>query len=420
MRTRRPSRWANSGGAAARKAWRASWRRKASTSRISSSTAGSARRRKIRALMRGARTACCCPTRSPRTTFTCTASTAARGRGSSNFVPGSSGFEMSTNMRHLLAAILLFPCLALAQAYPSKPVRVIVPFPPGGTTDLVARIVQPKFQEFIGNTVVIENRSGAGGSVGALEAAQAAPDGYTLLMVFDTHAVNHHIFRMAPDPFKAFEHIMLMVTSPSLLVGVSNFAPNTLAELVARAKAQPERVTYATPGSGSSNHLGALLVQQYAGIKMTQVAYQGGGPMIQALLGSHVDIAFISTPLILPHVQAGEGKGIAIGGQQRVFPNSRGPPPPPDFSRFQAISSVWGARPAGIRKEISMRVWKEMARTLEVPEVRQRLAGRGVDVRPRSPPEVLRVLQGAGGKPRQMIPGNKDEGGKERFCFTGR
>src|SRR5438445_659581 len=149
--------------------------------------------------------------------------------------------------------------LARAQPYPSKPVRVIVPFPPGGTTDLIARIVQPKFQEFIGNTVVIENRSGAGGSVGALEAAQAAPDGYTLLMVFDTHAVNHHIFKMAPDPFKAFEHIMLLVTSPSLLVGVSNFAPNTRAELVARAKAQPERVTYATPGSGSSNHPGALL-----------------------------------------------------------------------------------------------------------------------------------------------------------------
>src|SRR5438034_5856604 len=267
MRTRRPSRWASSRCAASRKAWRASWRRKASTSPISSSTAGSARRRRIRARMRGARTACCCPTRSPGTTFTCTASTAARGRGSSNFVPGWSDSEMRTNMRCLLAAILLFPCLALAQPYPSKPVRVIVPFPPGGTTDLIARIVQPKFQEFIGNTVVIENRSGAGGSVGALEAAQAAPDGYTLLMVFDTHAVNHHIFKMAPDPFKAFEHIMLMVTSPSLLVGVSNFAPNTLAELVARAKAQPERVTYATPGSGSSNHLGALLLQQYAGIR---------------------------------------------------------------------------------------------------------------------------------------------------------
>src|SRR6266498_113905 len=103
-------------------------------------------------------------------------------------------------MKRLLAVLLAVPCLALAQAYPSKPVRMIVPFPPGGTTDLVARIVQPKFQELLGQTVLIENRSGAGGSVGAAEAAKAAADGYTLLMVFDTHAVNHHIFKMAPDP----------------------------------------------------------------------------------------------------------------------------------------------------------------------------------------------------------------------------
>src|SRR5712692_7100695 len=173
-------------------------------------------------------------------------------------------------MKRLLAALLAVPCLALAQAYPSKPVRMIVPFPPGGTTDLVARIVQPKFQEFLGQAVLIENRSGAGGSVGAAEAAKAAPDGYTLLMVFDTHAVNHHIFKMAPDPFKSLEHISLMLRSPSALVAVTSFAQNNLREIVAYAKANPEMVTYSTPGSGSSNHLAALLLEQYAGIRMTQ------------------------------------------------------------------------------------------------------------------------------------------------------
>ncbi|MGH8631411.1 MAG: Bug family tripartite tricarboxylate transporter substrate binding protein, partial [Burkholderiales bacterium] len=177
-------------------------------------------------------------------------------------------------MRKLLAALLLWPCLALAQAYPAKPVRVIVPFPPGGTTDLIARIMQPKFSEHLGQQLLIENRSGAGGSVGAAEAAKAAPDGYTLLMVFDTHAVNHHIFKMAPDPFKSLEHISLMVRSPSALVAVTSFAPNNLREVVAQAKANPERVTYATPGAGSSNHLAALLLEQQAGIKMTQVAYR--------------------------------------------------------------------------------------------------------------------------------------------------
>src|SRR5688572_21344487 len=175
-------------------------------------------------------------------------------------------------MRKLLAALVAaIPCFVLAQSYPSKPVRIIIPFPPGGTTDLVARIVQPKFQEVLGQTVLIENRAGAGGSVGAAEAAKAAADGYTLLMVFDTHAVNHHIFKMAPDPFKQLEHISLMVRSPSALVAVTSFAPNNLREVVAYAKANPEKMTYSTPGSGSSNHLAALLFEQYAGIRMTQV-----------------------------------------------------------------------------------------------------------------------------------------------------
>src|SRR5688572_8159292 len=215
---------------------------------------------------------------------------------------------MERMMRRLLVALIAVPCLALAQAYPAKPVRLIVPFPPGGTTDLIARVVQPKFQEFLGQSVVIENKGGAGGSVGAAEAAQAAPDGYTLLLVFDTHAVNHHIYKMAPDPFARLEHIMLMVTSPSTLVAVSRFEPNNLRDLVARAKAESGKLTYATAGAASSNHLGALLLEEQAGIRMTHVHYKGGGPMIQALLGQQIDIAFISTPLILPHIQAGRVK----------------------------------------------------------------------------------------------------------------
>jgi len=221
-------------------------------------------------------------------------------------------------MKKLLAALAAVPCLAFAQTYPAKPVRVIVPFPPGGTTDLIARIIQPRFQETLGQSVLIENRAGAGGSVGAAEAAKAAPDGYTLLMVFDTHAVNHHIFKMAPDPFKELEHISLMVTSPSALVAVTSFAPGNLREIVAHAKANPEAVTYSTPGSGSSNHLAALLFEQYAGIRMTQVAYKGGGPMIQALLGQQVNITFLSMPLILPHIRSGKVKAIATGGKARA------------------------------------------------------------------------------------------------------
>jgi len=138
-------------------------------------------------------------------------------------------------MKRLLCALLLAPLLALAQSYPAKPVRLIVPFPPGGTTDLIARVIQAKFQEFLGQQVLIENRGGAAGSIGAAEAAKAAPDGYTLLMVFDTHATNHHLYKTAPDPFKTLDHISLMVTSPSALVAVTSYAPSNLPEIVADA-----------------------------------------------------------------------------------------------------------------------------------------------------------------------------------------
>jgi|CXWL01.1.fsa_nt_gi tripartite-type tricarboxylate transporter receptor subunit TctC len=172
----------------------------------------------------------------------------------------------------LFSAILLLPALASAQSYPVKPIRIIVPFPAGGTTDLVARMVQPKFQEFLGVQVIIENKGGAGGSIGANEAARSAPDGYTFLMVFDTHATNHHIFKAALDPFKHLEHLMLMVTSPSTLVAVPNFQPGSLKDLIDAAKKEANKVTYASVGSASSNHLGALQLEQAAGIKMTHIS----------------------------------------------------------------------------------------------------------------------------------------------------
>jgi tripartite-type tricarboxylate transporter receptor subunit TctC len=311
-------------------------------------------------------------------------------------------------MRKLLAALLTaVPCFVSAQSYPAKPVRIIVPFPPGGTTDLIARIVQPRFQEFMGQTVVIENRSGAGGSVGAAEVARAAPDGYALLMVFDTHAVNHHIFKMAPDPFRQLEHISLMVKSPSALVGVTSFAPNNLREVVAYAKANPEKVTYSTPGSGSSNHLAALLLEQQAGIKMTHVAYKGGGPMIQALLSQQVHISFFSLPLMVPHIKAGKMKGIAVGSRSRV-------PQLPDvqtlsetFPGFEQYSWFGILGPAGLPGEIVAKVHREMTRTLQAPDVNQKLTEQGFEIVASSPEEFVKFVQGESDKLGRLIRDNK-------------
>jgi len=306
-------------------------------------------------------------------------------------------------MKRFLAALALAPCLALAQAYPTKPVRIIVPFPPGGTTDLIARMVQAKFQEFLGTQVLIENRGGAGGSIGAGEAARSAPDGYTLLMVFDTHAVNHHLYKEAPDPFKTLDHLMLMVTSPSTLVAVSNFAPGNLRELVERARADAGKVTYATAGAGSSNHLGALLLEQYAGIRMTHIPYKGGGPMVQALLGNQVDICLMSTPLILPHIQAGKVKAIAVGGRQRLAQLPNVPTLAETYPGFEQVSWFGLLTPVGVPKEISARIHRDMARTLQVPEVRQRLTERGFEVLASSPEEFLRFVRAESDKLGKLI-----------------
>ena len=309
-------------------------------------------------------------------------------------------------MRKLLAALLAAPIIASAQSYPAKAVRMIVPFPPGGTTDLIARVIQPKFQEYLGQSVIIENKGGAGGSVGAVDAANAAPDGYTLLLVFDTHAVNHHIYKMAPDPFTRLEHHMLMVTSPSTLVATTNFAPSDLRSMVARARAEAGKVTYATAGAASSNHLGALLLEQQAGVKMTHVHYKGGGPMIQALLGNQIDIAFISTPLILPHIKAGKVKALAVGGKSRLGVLPEVPTLSETYPGFEQISWFGLLTPVGVPKEVSARIRNDMRRALETPEIRQRLEERGFEVVASSPEEFLRFVRAESDKLGQLIRQN--------------
>ena len=306
-------------------------------------------------------------------------------------------------MKRLLCALLLLPLFAFAQSYPAKPVRIIVPFPPGGTTDLIARIIQPKLQEHLGQQVLIENRSGAGGSIGAAEAARSPADGYTLLMVFDTHAINHHLYKSAPDPFKTLEHISLMVTSPSALVAVTSYAPNNIPEIVAHAKANPETVTYSTPGSGSSNHLAALLFERYAGIKMTQIAYKGGGPMIQALLGQQVNITFLSAPLILPHIKSGKVKGIAVGGRKRMAQLPEIPTLGETYPGFEQISWFGILGPGGLPRDVVARVHSSMVRTLQAPDVNAKLIEQGFEIVASTPEDFLRHVQSESDKLGRLI-----------------
>jgi len=225
-------------------------------------------------------------------------------------------------------------------------------------------------------------------------------------MVFDTHAVNHHIYKDALDPFKNLEHLMLMCTSPSTLVAVTNFPPSNLKDLIARAKQEAGKVTYGTVGAASSNHLGILQLEQAAGIRMLHVPYKGGGPLIQALLGQQVDIAFVSTPLILPHLKSGKVKGIATGGKKRLTQMPDIPTLAETFPGMEMVSWFGLLAPNGVPKDITARVRRDLARAMEVPEVRQRLTEGGFDVVASTPDEFLKFVQSESDKLGKLIRDN--------------
>lgn len=276
--------------------------------------------------------------------------------------------------------IFLATGMASAQVYPSKPVRLLVPFPPGGSADLVSRTISPKLGELLGQQVIVDYKGGAGGSIGTAEAARAAPDGYTVLIVWDTHAVNHHVYKVQYDFAKSLDPISLLVQSAGILVAHPGFAPSSVKELIEYARANPEKVAYGSAGVGSSNHLSGLLFSQMAGVKMTHVAYKGGGPLITDLLGGHVNIVFGTLPLYEQHVRSGKMKAIAVLAKTRIpqFPELAAATE--TVPGFEAKTWFGLLAPAGTPKEVLARLHKEVVRTLADATVKAALTGRGFDV----------------------------------------
>jgi tripartite-type tricarboxylate transporter receptor subunit TctC len=290
----------------------------------------------------------------------------------------------------LLALGMLLPTAAALAQYPSRPIRVIVPWPAGGTVDGVARVIGPSLSSGLGRPVVVENKAGAGGSIGQAEAAKAGADGHTALLVFDTHAVNHLLYKnLGYDPFGSFEHVSLLVTSPQVLAGATNFAPGSVPELVAFAKANPGKVTYATVGAGSSNHLNALLLSNRTGIEMTHVPYKGGAPMMIDLVGGQVNVMFVSAPQAIPQVKAGRINALAIGSSRRIPQLPDAPTVAETLPGFAAQSWVGMLVPAGTPKEIVARLNAEAKKALADPEVRGKLDAQGFDVVGSTPGEFL-------------------------------
>jgi tripartite-type tricarboxylate transporter receptor subunit TctC len=284
---------------------------------------------------------------------------------------------MSTLTRRSLTFSVLavpFARSALAQTSPSNITRVVVPFPPGGTVDPIARIVQPGLQQRLGTIIVIENKPGASGSIGAAQVAKSPPDGSNWLFVFDTHAVNPFLQNLSFDTEKDLEPVLLIGTAPNLLATHPERPFKTFADVIAAAKAKPDSVAYGSVSSGSLGHLTMVLLSQRAGVKMVHVPYRGGGPLMNDALAGHVDLAIGSAALVTPQVSGGKLRGLVQTGATR----SPGLTEVPTVieSGFPGFVSTawWGCFTAGrTPRAIVDRFSNALAETLREPAIKSRI-----------------------------------------------
>jgi tripartite-type tricarboxylate transporter receptor subunit TctC len=220
----------------------------------------------------------------------------------------------------LSAAATLAPRRAGAASYPDRAIRIIVPFAPAGPTDIMARIVASRLGEALPGTVVVENRPGAGGNIGIGIAAHAEPDGYTLLITSSAYVVNPGLYAKIPyDPFRDFAPIAELGTSPNVILVDPKLGIHSIAELIARARKNPDELNYASPGIGTTPHLAGELFKLVCGINITHVPFSGAGPAIQAIVGGTTQVAFAALPPAHPHIVAGALKALALTGAQRWF-----------------------------------------------------------------------------------------------------
>ena len=214
----------------------------------------------------------------------------------------------------------LVPWQARAAGYPDRPVKIIVPFAPAGPTDIMARVLSRHLGEAIGGSVIIENKAGAGGNIGIGAAAHAEPDGYTLLVTSSAYVVNPGLYEKIPyDPYKDFAPIAELGTSPNVILVGPKLGINSIAELIARAKANPNELNYASPGIGTTPHLSGELLKIVGGIQITHVPFSGAGPAIQAVLGGITQLACAALPPAHPYIESGALKALAVTGANRWF-----------------------------------------------------------------------------------------------------
>ncbi|HQQ69705.1 MAG TPA: tripartite tricarboxylate transporter substrate binding protein [Alicycliphilus sp.] len=305
--------------------------------------------------------------------------------------------------RRLLAALAIAATgLAQAQApavppaaWPTKPIRMVVPFPPGGIVDTVARQLQPRLQAALSQTLVVDNRSGAGGTIGAAEVARAAPDGHTLLMVFDSYATYPLVYpKLSFNVARDLVPVTQIVSNPLILVVNPKVPANDFSSFVRLLKAQPGRLNFASVGAGSSNHLTAELFKSVSGTFITHIPYRGGGPAQQDLMAGQVDMMFLSAVLAQPHVKAGKFKALAQTGAQRVPAYADVPTVAESgYPGFDVNSWVGLLAPAGTPRPVIDRLQLEIAKILKEPDFAKRLTEQGLSAIGSTPEQFGAVLK---------------------------
>jgi tripartite-type tricarboxylate transporter receptor subunit TctC len=270
-----------------------------------------------------------------------------------------------------------------AADYPERNITVVVPFPPGGASDVTARLVSNKLSERIGKSVIIENRAGANGGLGAAGVKSAAPDGYTLLIgSIGVYAINPSLYKnLKYDPLKDFDLLSLLVRTPNVLVANPNFPVNSAADLIAYLKKNPNQVTFASSGVGSSDHLTAALFWEKTGTTGVHVPYKGGGPAINDLMGGHANVSFQNLGAVAQHIKAGKLKALAVTGDKRAaaLPDV---PTAAEAGIPDLVVYSWqaAAAPKGLTADVRTKLESEFAAAVNSPDVKKQFNDIGFDV----------------------------------------
>ncbi len=303
---------------------------------------------------------------------------------------------MMKRTQFLAAAMLALAApFAAAQGYPTKAIKIIVPFGPGGFTDVAARILQKELAPAIGQPVIIENKPGAGSTIGTSEVSKAQPDGYTLVMISTAHVISPHLYKSIPyDPIRDFTPVMKLAEGPYVLVTHPSLPVKNVRELIALAKAQPNTIDYASSGNGSAQHLVGALFVTMAGAPLSHVPYKGSSQAMNDVLGGQVKVSFVGVPNALPNLTSGKLRALAVSTKAR-YAELPDVPTLAESGVRDYDATIWLGllAPPNTPRDVVQKINATVTRILSQSEARKLMATAGVDVATSSPEEFGRLLQ---------------------------